>query len=94
MAEPRAGFSDHIEMEVYLSATALAYSLYLQGWGLIDLPLRALDALSLTRILCGSVRRFLCSRNPHFRKWSFDGRSRNHLTALHEMGDGREGEEK
>ena len=27
-------------MEVYLSATALAYSLYLQGWGLIDLLLR------------------------------------------------------
>jgi hypothetical protein len=39
------------------------------------------------------VRRFLCSRNPHFRKWSFDGRSRNHLTDPHDMGDGRRGGE-
>ena len=37
------------------------------------------------------MRRFLCSRNPHFRKWSFDGRSRNHLTAPHEMGVGSGG---
>jgi len=38
----------------------------------------------------GSVRRFLCSRNPHFRKWSFDGRSRNHLTDPHEARERKE----
>ena len=36
------------------------------------------------------MRRFLCSRNPHFGKWSFDGRSRNHRTDPHEMGEGSE----